>query len=317
MESTVAVVGTGQHGSRHLQALAKNPALTGVFAVDPSPQSLVLAEQRWSSAGGDTRCHFVGSPSDLPKQLDVAVIASDASVRRAAVEQLLDHCKVRYLILEKVLFQAEPDFAAVAHRLESAGTVAVVNCPRRVWPLYGWLRSVLQPPFHIEASGSTWNLASNAIHLLDLGEFLGGGALQSIAPFLDPQAIPGKRPGTFEVTGTLVARFEQALVKLTCHAAGDLPFGVLAQDRNARYLISEADGRVLKQTRAEPGWHPVAETMPAPLQSELTQTIVDRFLATGSSGLASYEASTRLHLPLLRVLRQHILGEASGPCPIT
>ena len=137
-EVKLAVIGCGNVGTRALQALAKLDGAARFYAMDPDERGHDLARQRLSELSATTRPNVscVKRIDDLPDDIDLALITTCADVRRAVVDSLLDHARVRYLILEKFLFQKPSDFAAVGERLESAETIAWVNCTRRAWPGY-------------------------------------------------------------------------------------------------------------------------------------------------------------------------------------
>ena len=113
--TTVAVIGVGQLGSRHLQGLARVESVGRLIGVEPSADSLAVARERLADVrteAGDP-IELVGSVADLPDRLDYVVVATSADVRRTVIEELLDGREVEHLLLEKVLFQRLADFDAV------------------------------------------------------------------------------------------------------------------------------------------------------------------------------------------------------------
>ena len=105
----IVIIGSGQLGSRHLQALSllDRPAL--IFVVDPNEDSLKLAEKRFleiSNAGNRiVDVKYCSSIDKIPNHIDLAIISTNSDIRRAIIENLLNCCRVNYLILEKVLFR--------------------------------------------------------------------------------------------------------------------------------------------------------------------------------------------------------------------
>src|SRR5688500_4752859 len=110
----IALIGAGQLGSRHLQALALLGRPARVTVVDPVESSLAAAKERFEQvAKGDVEAVFTRSFANLPKHVDGAVVATGADRRRKAIEDLLQQSTVGVALLEKVLFQRVEDYAAV------------------------------------------------------------------------------------------------------------------------------------------------------------------------------------------------------------
>ena len=135
-EWTLGIIGCGQLGSRHLQAMAATPLPEGMTlrleVVEPWQGSRDTAQARLAEVNkSGIPAAFHESVAGLPRALDLVVVATTADVRRAVVEELLGHAAVRFLVLEKVLFQAPADYKAVADLCAAKGTRAWVNCPRR------------------------------------------------------------------------------------------------------------------------------------------------------------------------------------------
>lgn len=75
-----------------------------------------------------------------------------------------------------------------------------------MWKSYQQLKSniITTLPIHLTVSGTNWNLASNAVHFLDLLFYLVDEKEATIdASLLDEEIEKNKRPGYVELTGTL------------------------------------------------------------------------------------------------------------------
>jgi hypothetical protein len=76
----VALIGAGQLGSRHLQALARLPAGSRVTMVEPSEASRSTAQSRWAEvAGQGIAVEFVEGLGQLSGEIDVAIVATTAA----------------------------------------------------------------------------------------------------------------------------------------------------------------------------------------------------------------------------------------------
>jgi predicted dehydrogenase len=292
MSAHLAVIGAGQLGSRHLESLARLSRPARIWVWDPSPGALARARRRWEEAGRGPglAADFTGR---FPGRLDAAIVATDAASRERAVEELPKGREIRFMVLEKLLFQEPEALPRVGDLLKRGGVRAWVNCPRRIWPLYSRLRPGL--PLSFRVSGSGWGLATNAVHYLDLAAYLTGFLDFSVETGgLSRAEVPSKRPGFVEFHGTLAARAGGHQVLLPC-------------EPGARSCRVEINGGVVEKAGA-------------PVQSRLTEGVVEELRARGDCGLTSYEDSARIHRPLLGALRDHwraIKGGRDAFCLVT
>src|SRR3989338_236575 len=103
----IYIIGAGQIGSRHLQALKKVSLALSVKVIDPNPESLKIARERYDNAPPGQFEHKVDYRTKIPKYsdpIDLAIIATRSDVRAKITADLLKSAKVKYLILEKILF---------------------------------------------------------------------------------------------------------------------------------------------------------------------------------------------------------------------
>jgi predicted dehydrogenase len=315
----IALIGAGQLGSRHLQALALFDRAARITVVDPVESSLATARERFAQVKqGRVEAVFTQNFSDLPKVLDGAVVATGANVRRRAIEALLRQSTVKVALLEKVLFQKIEDYAAVGALLEKSGTRAWVNCAQRLWPFFSDLRprTLGKSNLQVNVTGAQWGLGCNAIHNLDLLPFLTGDADCRVESALDEGSVPSKRQGFIEFTGTLYAFGARGnRVVQTSYRDGSAPFAfeVQSDDLHAIWTVQE---ELMRIAEASGGWKWREEKMSPLYQSRLTHLVLAEMLDHGRSVLPSYAESAALHLSMLGVFLHH-LGPGLHACAIT
>jgi predicted dehydrogenase len=319
----IAVIGAGQLGSRHLQGLVRLDLPCDIHVVDPSAASLDMARQRADEvpAAASHSLNFHEQIEALPLMLDHAVIATAADVRLSVLRSLLQGRTVRNILLEKVLFQRQSDYAEAAELLQEAGSRAWVNCPRRVFPIYETLRTFFRedPLFHVDVRGGNWGLGCNSIHFIDIIAYLTGGSVHSISTaLLDEDLIDSKRAGFKEFTGTLLGHCGNTRFSLTAQRGSQAPLLLTLRGSNRSCLVDESVGRAFLCDPLDGGWRTVE--FKAPMLSELATAVTQRILEDGSSALTPYAQSAAYHLPMLEALRGHAarnLGEANDICPVT
>lgn len=322
----IAIIGAGQLGSRHLQALKLIDREIYISIVDPSQDSQDIAKQRFDEmpANDNVRIvQFLRSLKEINKHIDVGIIATNADVRRIVIEGLLDCAKVKYLILDKILFQKIKDYKAVGDLLRTRGTKAWVNCTRRMWPFYQQLRKDLQGSKFIEISiyGSKWGLGCNGIHFIDLIAFLIDDVGYKIdSQFLDQKIYSTKRQGFVEFTGKVCGIFNNGCkFEISSYNRGEIPTFIRIITEDRIILISEPIGKawILEKNNK---WQWDTLKVQEVFQSQLTHLVVQQILDSGVCVLTPFEESSILHKTFLQVMLDHynnINQSSVVACPIT
>ncbi len=300
-DPSICVIGAGQLGSRHLQSLATLDGKVILHAVDPSPEALELSRQRMGPAVARLHCH--SSVKDLPRDIDVVVVATGATIRKKVVSNLLSHSNVHYLILEKILFQSVTDCLWARDFLAGRQTKVWVNFPRRVQPAYQYIHETVTPgqPMEIRVSGSRWGLATSTVHFLDLILFLTDHGSLTISQF-EGQLYPSRHRDCFECTGYLAGEAGPGQVySITAWPDGGAPMRVTIDTPENRWIVYEKDSEVVViKSNVVNGWQSETLFYPMLYQSQLTGPIVDSILKSGTCGLSDYDTALKSHLPFLR-----------------
>jgi len=332
----IVLIGAGKLGSRHLQALAKINIEVNVIVVDPSNESKEIARSRFEEIPTNPKVislEFYNQISDLAiEKIDVAIIATSSEHRYSAVINLLNHSKVRFLILEKFLFQKADDYHDVRELLTKHDVKTWVNCPRRMWPVYQQLRSELVNSQLREfiMIGTDWSLATSSIHILDLIAFLTGcHEYQLLDLDLGNKFVPayssvtGARESKFiEFYGAIRGKFSNSTnFTLSCLKDVQIPFQIELILDNKNIRIYEEYGKLVSTVvRSDGTISNVEQTFSYPYQSGLTQLLVEDLIVNGQCSLTSYDESMQLHLPILQSFQTYlaaILNKEIENLPIT
>ncbi|MDP2761386.1 MAG: Gfo/Idh/MocA family oxidoreductase [Sideroxyarcus sp.] len=321
----IVVIGAGQLGSRHLQALSKVNFQTTIEVVDPFAASLEVAKARFDEMPANSNVadiRYVSSISQLSTHVDLAIIATNADVRAEVICQLVTQCEVKSLVLEKVLFQKTEEYEEIQSLLEQKEIKAWVNHPRRMFPYYAKLAKLLEGSKQVsyQVQGGDWGLACNGLHFIDHLAFLTGCEdLEINTGGLNPSVITSKRKGYFEVSGALSGKIGGHPFELFCHEnASPVVITICADNLNA--IIDEGNGWVRISTK-ENEWQWVeGKTKIIYFQSELSNKIAEDILGSGQCDLPTYTDATKLHIPFINAMLKHINRygvEKHTVCPIT
>jgi predicted dehydrogenase len=321
----IVIIGAGQLGSRHLQALSKVNYPARITVIDPFSSSLRLAQDRFNEMPVNPNIpevYYHSLLNDLTTEIDLAILATNADVRAYVIRALVSRCEVKNLVLEKVLFQKIEDYADILSLLENKGVKAWVNHPRRLFPFYIKLKQLMETCSRVsfQVQGGGWGLACNGLHLIDLLWFLTGGGEVKVDTYrLDQSVLPSKRPGFLEVTGTLAGRIGSHSFTLFCHEAPS-PLVITICSDSLIAIIDEGNGWA-RMSRKENGWKWAEEKQKIVyLQSELSNKVTEDIFTLGHCDLPTLADATGLHVPFIRGLLDHINrygGEKHTLCPVT
>ena len=81
-----------------MQGLAKASNKLRVYVVDPNEHSLILAKKRYQEVC-KSKINIVSyhkSINDLPKKIDIVIIATTSDVRRVVIQNLVELVQVNY-----------------------------------------------------------------------------------------------------------------------------------------------------------------------------------------------------------------------------
>lgn len=321
----IVVIGAGQLGSRHLQAVSKIHFPVKIEVVDPSATALEIAQARFNEMSSNTNMcgvNFFSSISELSQKIDLAIIATNADIRADVIRTLVKNCEVKNIVLEKVLFQKPDEYGEIQLLLEEKGISAWVNHPRRAFPYYKKLKKLLAGSNQVsyQVQGGDWGLGCNGLHMIDHLAFLTGeNVLEVNVSRLNPSVIQSKRKGFMEVSGALTGRVGSHPFELFCHDNAS-PVVITICSDNLNAIIDEGNGWV-RIAKKESGWQWVEEKEKIIYyQSELSNKIVEDIIETRQCDLPTLSDATNLHLPFISALLGHINRNSVvnySACPIT
>lgn len=321
----IAIIGSGQLGSRHLQSLAKLGEEFELYIVDPSVEALKIALERFEEVRGKntSKVTALQQIEHLPPLLNLAIIACNSLQRRMAIENLYKVSKCDLLILEKFLFPALEDYEAIGKLLKTNNVKAWVNCPRRMYSDYQKIKGVIGDisDISIQVSAGQLGLGSNAIHHIDLFKFLGGGSIKSIqTDSLKQKIYASKRNGYIEFYGTLKVNAQNGTLSITSFEHSDLPLTISITTATCKVLIQESKGPFALISKKENNWEKEEISFTFQHQSELTQIAVSEIFSKGTCSLPIYDESASIHKLLLESYHSFYnkVGNTNEKlCPIT
>ncbi len=321
----ISLIGAGQLGSRHLQALAKTELEISIEVVEPNMQATEIAKQRFNEIDENKKIEkisYFNTIDKLSAELDFVIVATNSNVRYRIVKELLDKKNVKYLLLEKVLFQEIDNYYKVEKLLSDTNTKCWVNHPRRMFPFYQSLKKKLSGAEQISfmMQGGNWGLACNGLHLLDIFSFLSDESILHInSEYLFDRIYDSKRRNFIEFNGTLVGKLGAHSFTLFSNENTAPSLITISSDKIVA-LIDEVNGFLRISTKENNWkWENYKEKI-IYYQSELTHQLLTELFITNKCNLPTYKEAMRLHVPFIQALLnalERIDGKKHKNCPIT
>ena len=317
----IVISGCGNIGSRLLQSVSNvddaEIGILDIYGVDPFQSSLDLSTERFHQENkGGHNLHMSTDASDLPPEADLLIVSVDAANRLAALTAVLEHCKPKAIILEKILCNKFEDFEPAQTIIDNLQVPCWVNCSRNVWPGYQNLKETLTGKAikSYTVTGSDWGLGCNAIHFIAALEYLADETVVNLAMDINSAAVrESKRAGYKEITGTLRGRLASGgLVSLTSHTEEGQPVEICVKVDGESFSIIE--GKTITKDSNEP----TKTTFPILFTSQLTDTIA-RILKESVCELPTFRQSTHQHKILFQALNSVFYGPDNREvqCPVT
>lgn len=324
MESII-ILGAGNIGSRHLQGLSNLAFPADIFVVDPKKKSRSLSKKRWNdiSCNKHSVSYYESVENIGQSEITVCIIATPASVRKHAFEDLIHHCSVESIIFEKFLFQTEKDYYEVENSLERRNIDAWVNCPRRNYDLYKNIkRSISEDQIKMSVCGANWGIGCNGIHYADLfGWLTESKRINWNNSLLQERILEAKRDGFVEFAGTLFGTdTNNNSIILSSFEANDSYVTVRISTPSQQWIIDPIAKHKKNIIKRKNDWVSEQTSVEIPYISELIGRIVTNIVQQNECDLPTFTESKEYHLPLLQTLRQHIemvRDEEIKECPIT
>lgn len=321
----IAIIGAGQLGSRHLQSLASIAFPIHITVIDPFQGSLDTAKTRWleMNPAAHLNIQFLNSIALAPKELDIVIVASNANVRKNIIQSLVEQAKVKYLILEKVLFQHLDDYDEIAALLKNNNIKTWVNCPRRMYSYYNALKEKLNnsSPFQFTIQGNNWGMGCNTIHFLDLFHYLTfNDDIINTSSILSNEIVGSKREGFIEFNGQFLAETKNGNSFLAISRSSEvaIPSIISITSKDISVRIIESLKKVFIINNAG---EVISEEVVPLFQSQLTSLVVNQLIEKGECELTTYDESSNLHTIMLNEFLKHYNKIYNSPnnklCPIT
>lgn len=324
MGKKIALIGCGEVGSRHLQALVKMSQNITIYVVEPNRNSQNLGKKRLDEISYNKRNHNVfwfNSISELDKKSDVAIIATHARGRVDLIEKLL-RCGHKRFLIEKFVCQSTSEYKKLLSSMKKFKAKGWVNTNLQCFEGYQKIKKCFKPTETLSLSiltNSKYGLSTQSIHYLALFSWLtNNNQIKLDGKYLKKELIPNKRSKSFkEFQGTLIGiNNDNSFLKLTFLPSFNDSLIVKISGKNIHFILDEIHNKISVFNEKKPKkWNFKFEHV-----SSLTTKIIQDILKKDDCLLPLVQDSFHSHSELFRIFNAHlkkIFNKDFKSCPIT
>ncbi|MFQ6026874.1 MAG: hypothetical protein ACE5Q6_05085 [Dehalococcoidia bacterium] len=324
----VLIVGCGQLGSRHLQAVASLPLVREVELVDPRPEGLELGRERLAQISNlqpSITFRWLSSLEEATPSGDLCIVATQADIRCQVVHQVVDQLKYSNFLLEKLVAQSTSEYLGLLQFSQENSLRVWVNCKARAHFSHQRAKSKLDPaePITFSHIGGNHGLANNGIHAADLFVFYDGtDHIEAAGANIDPILHSTKRGSDiYDLSGTLYGSSEKGSPFILSFAAshtGPAHFSITSP--RYRAFIDDMS-KLFYESTLENDWAWRQVPFDANLMvSHMTRSFAADILQLGTCELPTLEECFPAHQYILNSLRpcfNQLLSTKDERCPVT
>jgi predicted CoA-binding protein len=322
MNKTVALIGCGELGSRHLQGISKVNNILDIFVVEPYVNSIQKAKIRYSETKIiEHNLSFVKTVEELPSEIDIVIVATNSDVRYEIIQKLISSKNVNNLVLEKVLFQKKSHYKDIMNLLDDNSINCWVNHPKRMYKFYDDLKHNLKNADNINISvlGGDWGLACNSLHHLDIFEFLFESEITQLESNLERKLYDTKRANFKEFYGKIIGKISNNVqFELNCTHVKS-PYIITITSDKYNISFNEVFGWKIEEKIEENWKHIYQSEKIMEYQSDLTNSLINDII-NNNCKLPTFNESAKLHIKFIDLLINHINSFSDTKydyCPIT
>lgn len=241
----ILIVGFGAMGCRHAQSILKPTKYANVSVLEPDNDSFQLGLERIGCSERDITRRFK-TIQEIKIEFDFAVIATSSSPRFQIIKTLISK-GVKKFLLEKMVFQSLQQFDEAIELLKKNNATAHCNFVNRYFPNYRALKNHFEKTkpskFKMNVNGGDFGLGCNAIHYLDLFEYITSSNVKIIDALLFKSDNLNRRGAQyFEFSGGIKGKDERGnSITITSISKSDSPVFVTYNIDDEIYQFSESD----------------------------------------------------------------------------
>ena len=323
MKKNVAIIGCGNIGSRHLQALVNVNIPLDIHVVEKNEKSIKTALSLLESISLNKETHKIfwyKSLSKFDHNCDLVIVSTRSPCRIDIISQLLKKGHKKFLI-EKIVCQSSHEYKILLQQMQKFSAKAWVNTPRRYFHTYRKIKNQIKNSKFLSLLVFCENvgLGTNAIHYLDLFSwFAADTSLKLEGGSLIPKIFPSKRGSKFkEFYGTITGSTKSGknYLHISSLPSSRENMTVVISTESTQIIIDELNQKMKIITKNVKNSKFLFE-----FTSSLTTQIVSDILKKDFCYLPSLQDSFLIHDEIFNIFNTHLKKQLKRDidlCPIT
>ncbi len=315
----IILIGCGNIGSRHLQALVKFQYPLQIEIVENYGPSITLAKSRLDEINNNN-IHIINWYDNfelLNGVGDLVIVATLSSGRVKIIESLLDLGYKKFLI-EKLVCQSIEEYDNLLDMMKKFDAKGWVNTRCRYFKSYRKIKDLFKnkEKINLKMSSGDTGLATGAIHYLDLFLWLlDDDKIKLNGELLDTKIYPNKRgKNLIEFGGTIIGSAKNNSLISISFSPGISSLLVSIDDGIHKITLDEYNEKIL--------YNSFDKKLDFKLEhvSDITTKIVGDILKNDDCLLPTINESYLSHVELFKIFSKHlekIKKEKVKLCPIT
>jgi hypothetical protein len=303
LKKKILIIGFGNIGFRHIESLLSKEYL--IYIVDPNNKKYfdkILKIKKKC----DIKYFKDIKKIDL-KNFDLLISATCSNIRYITTVKAIKRFNIKNIIFEKIVFTCKSQFVGIEKILGKNKIKSWVNCPLRNMEVFKNIKKNYKKndKLIIEVKGSNWNMASNAIHYLDLFNYFVKEKFNNFENTLIKKIYRSKRKGFFELYGTIKFFINKNKYLLLENNKNSEKLRILIKFGNYLFIlkIGKKFNSLLSYFKEK---FVKKNNFIIQNQSTMTSEVVSKIFKNKNPGLISYKKSINLHLILLNLIDNHL-----------
>ncbi len=324
----ILLVGCGQLGSRHLQAVGALDLVGEIHVVDSRADSLEFGKTRLKEITDQNPViKFFWHTQALPCCAggDLCIVATQANGRDVVVRDVASQLGYTKFLIEKIVVQSVSEYRDLMKFCDHEGIAVWVNCKTRAYGIHQYIKTKLDPqePIFFSDVGGNHGLANNGVHSADLFAFYDAASnIMPVGRRIDPKLLPSKRGSTiFDLGGTLYGMTAKGSdFVLSFSSLHESPDQMTIMSPRGRFIVDHFQ-KFAYESYPDDGWQwhqiPIREDWAV---SQMTKMFAREIMTNGMCTLPTLAECFAAHEFILGQLLPEFrrLGATEGDtCPVT
>ena len=208
--NNILIVGLGNIGNRYLEGVLSVKDVHEIHIIEKDKNLIQDLSKRYRKEICSKQIFLTSSIEKLTlRKFLITIVSTTATDRYKILLNIKSNVDTSYYIIEKVLAQSEEQLESIKNLFYNHTNVWI-SSPRRSMIWYKEIKKKIfkEKKLSFLVKGYNWGLACNAIHFIDLVNWITGEKIISIQTNrLNSYWTKAKRDGFLEITGGLKIKF--------------------------------------------------------------------------------------------------------------